>query len=100
MLERTKLWRDLGRPEAALIGVQYRGSDGGHHKAPWIIRKAPAGRWLFAGTGLHQGSNLGEGSVEIDRTFPGLTEERPDPGRDPEPLRPGLHRTDDVLRHA
>ena len=70
VLERTKLWRDLGRPEAALIGVQYRGSDGGHHKAPWIIRKAPAGRWLFAGTGLHQGSNLGEGSVEIDRTFP------------------------------
>jgi hypothetical protein len=70
VLERTKLWRDLGRPEAALIGVQYRGSDGGHHKAPWIVRNAPAGRWLFAGTGLHQGSRLGEGSVEIDRTFP------------------------------
>jgi hypothetical protein len=70
VLERTKLWRDLGRPEAALIGVQYRGSDGGHHKAPWIIRNTPAGRWLFAGTGLHPGSDLGEGSVEIDRTFP------------------------------
>jgi hypothetical protein len=70
VLERTKLWRDLGRPEAALIGVQYRGSDGGHHKAPWIVRSAPAGRWLFAGTGLRPGSKLGEGSVEIDRTFP------------------------------
>jgi hypothetical protein len=54
----------------ALIGVQYRGSGGGHQKAPWIIRNAPAGDWFFAGTGLHQGSKLGEGSVEIDRTFP------------------------------
>jgi hypothetical protein len=62
------LWRDLGRPEAALIGVQYRGNDEGQHKGPWIVRNAEAEPWLFAGTGLHDGMPLGIAGTEIDKT--------------------------------
>ena len=32
VMEKTEQWRDLGRPEAALIGVQYRGNDRGGHR--------------------------------------------------------------------
>ncbi len=56
---KTELWRDLGRPEAALIGVQYR-ANGKAPRRPWIVRhhrpdrgsspepacaRAPASRW-------------------------------------------------------
>jgi hypothetical protein len=68
VIERTRQWRDLGRPEAGLIGVQYRGNDRGQHRAPWVIRDAEAARWLFAGTGLADGSRLGSGGIEIDKT--------------------------------
>src|SRR5262245_56332619 len=36
-LTRTSRWRYLGRPEAALIGAEYRGNDRGQHKGPWIV---------------------------------------------------------------
>jgi hypothetical protein len=69
-LTRTHRWRDLGRPEAALIGVQYRGNDRGQHKGPWIVRSAPAASWLYDGSGLSAGSRLGSGGIEIDATAP------------------------------
>src|SRR5207248_1106112 len=62
------LWRDLGRPEAALIGVQYRGNDGGQRKRPWIVRNVSSEPWLFAGTGLHNGMPIGIAGTEIDKT--------------------------------
>jgi hypothetical protein len=65
-IEKTVQWRDLGRPEAALIGVQYRANDRGTHRYPWIVRRAPASGWIFAGTGLRTGSRLGSGGIEID----------------------------------
>jgi hypothetical protein len=68
VMQRTKQWRDLGRPEAALIGVEYRGNDDGRHRAPWIVRDAQAGEWLFAGTGLDNGSTFDTGGIEIDKT--------------------------------
>jgi hypothetical protein len=68
VMERTGQWRDLGRPEVQLIGVQYRGNDRGTHRAPWIVRDAQAASWLFAGTGLRNGSTLGSGGIEIDKT--------------------------------
>ena len=34
---RGRLWRDVGRPESALIGVQYDGNDRGSHVAPYIV---------------------------------------------------------------
>ena len=39
-LRRTRLWRDLGRPESSLIGVQYRGNDDGKLQRPFIVRSA------------------------------------------------------------
>ena len=66
---KTKLWRDLGRPEAALIGVQYR-ANGKAPRQPWIVRRSPAATWIFAGTGLRTGSALARGGVEIDQTTP------------------------------
>ena len=65
---KTQQWRHLGRPEAALIGVQFRGMDTGHHRRRWILRPAPAGRWIFAGTGLGAGDKFVHGGIEIDGT--------------------------------
>ena len=31
-------WRDLGRPESSLIGVQYIGNDDGEARGAWIVR--------------------------------------------------------------
>ena len=68
VMERTKQWRDLGRPESALIGAQYRGNDSGEHRGPWIVRNAAAAPWLFAGTGLESGDTFGSAGIEIDKT--------------------------------
>jgi N,N-dimethylformamidase beta subunit-like protein len=70
LMEKTEQWRDLNRPEASLIGVQYRGNDDGGHRGAWIVRDADAAGWLFAGTGLHDGSSFGGGGIEIDKTGP------------------------------
>jgi hypothetical protein len=68
-MTKTRLWRDLGRPEAGLTGVQYL-ANGKAPRQPWILRESRAGSWIFAGTGLRTGSRLGRGGVEIDRTTP------------------------------
>ena len=68
LIEKTEQWRELGRPEAALIGVQYRGNDRGEHRGAWVAREPSAAPWLFAGTGLKDGSTFGEGGIEIDET--------------------------------
>jgi hypothetical protein len=64
---KTRLWRDLGRPEAALVGVQYR-ANGKAPRRPWIVRDVRDASWVFAGTGLRAGSRLARGGVEIDQT--------------------------------
>jgi hypothetical protein len=76
-LTRIAKWRDLGRPEAALIGVQYRANDRGRHKGAFVVRNTAAAPWLFRGTGLENGSRFtGYGSssgrfgIEIDATAP------------------------------
>jgi hypothetical protein len=69
-LTRTGKWRDAGRPEAALIGVQYIGNDSGEHRAPHILRASTATRWVFAGTGLGVGSRFASFGIEIDHTSP------------------------------
>ena len=65
-ITKTRLWRDLGRPEARLIGIQYL-ANGKAPRQPWIVRRAGAASWVFAGTGLQEGSSLARGGVEIDR---------------------------------
>jgi hypothetical protein len=70
VMRRIAQWRDLGRPEAALIGVQYRGNDRGSHRGAWIVRKTRAASWLFASTGLDRGEVFSNGGIEIDKTAP------------------------------
>jgi hypothetical protein len=69
---RVEQWRDLGRPEAALLGVQYRANDDGRLRRPFEIVGADLAPWLFAGTGLANGSLLGREiggyGIEIDAT--------------------------------
>jgi hypothetical protein len=73
-MRRVKLWRQLGRPEARLCGVQYRANDDGSRQAPFDVIAAEAAPWLFDGTGLQNGSKLGETvggyGIEIDGTTP------------------------------
>jgi len=60
-------WRDLGRPEAALVGAQYAGWDEGHYpNRPYRITNTAAAPWLFAGTHLHDGSSVGNYGIEVD----------------------------------
>lgn len=66
MRGRTK-WRDLGRPEAALVGAQYVGWDEGRWpNKPYRVVDTAAAPWLFAGTGMRNGSTFGRYGIEID----------------------------------
>jgi hypothetical protein len=69
---RVNLWRNLGRPEAALIGVQYRGNDRGGHTAPYLVTSTDAAPWLFSGLDVADGSPLGTAryGIEFDGTSP------------------------------
>jgi N,N-dimethylformamidase beta subunit-like protein len=71
VLHGRRRWRDLGRPEASLVGVQYAGYD--EHSfanAPYRVTRLGAARWLFRGTGLHNGSRFGNYGIEIDARAP------------------------------
>ena len=58
-------WRDLGRPEAALVGAQYAGSKTGD-VAPYAVGESPAATWAFAGTGLITGALFSYAGTEFD----------------------------------
>ena len=64
-------WRDRGRPEAALVGVQYldwnleRWSN-----RPYVVVGRQRLPWLFAGTGLRNGQRFGNYGIEIDARTP------------------------------
>ncbi len=70
LLVRGKLWRKLGRPESALVGVQYVGSDHGARQAGYEVTGADTVPWAFAGTGLGNGSVFGRYGIEIDSRTP------------------------------
>jgi hypothetical protein len=61
-------WRNLGRPESALCGVQYRAGDRGSHQMPYTVTDAGASSFAFAGTGLGAGATFGSYGIEIDST--------------------------------
>jgi len=68
---RGKLWRDLGEPESALVGVQYTASNHGEHQEPFTVTGAQTASWAFAGTGLVNGSTIGgQYGIEIDARTP------------------------------
>jgi hypothetical protein len=70
VMHRTDRWRDVGRPEAALIGTQYYANDLGEHRGPWIVRRTRVAEWLFAGTNVHPGSAFASGGIEADEVAP------------------------------
>lgn len=66
-LVRTGRWRDLGRPEAALVGVQLVGwNENRYRNAPYVVTGRQLAPWLFAGTGLRNGDRFGSFGIEID----------------------------------
>jgi N,N-dimethylformamidase beta subunit-like, C-terminal len=69
VLRLVGMWRDLGSPEAALVGVQYV-AYGSHLRGPYVVRNARGARWLFSGTGLRNGSSFGSFGIEVDRVHP------------------------------
>ena len=66
-MTRIDTWRNLGRPEASLVGVQYIGWNqlkyGGK---PYILRYPPSLAWIFEGTELKSGDKFSFGGIEID----------------------------------
>jgi len=69
-MTRVAKWRDVGHPEAALIGVQYIGNDDGTHRGAYRVRNTRSTPWLFAGTNLAKGSSFSNFGIEIDKTAP------------------------------
>jgi hypothetical protein len=63
-LRRGPLWRRLGRPEAGLAGVQYVAS--GRRQKPYLVQAAGGEPWVFAGTGLSNGSAFGRYGFAVD----------------------------------
>ena len=72
VLRRVQMWRKLGRPEAALVGVQWAAGNQGQGEKQYVVdsdgysKEQP----LFAGTGLGPGSSFGGSGVEIDARAP------------------------------
>jgi hypothetical protein len=67
LLTKVAQWRHLGRPEAALVGVQFVAGDYGGHQAGYVVQGSP---WAFAGTGLQAGDRFGRYGYEIDARSP------------------------------
>jgi hypothetical protein len=67
-MTRVAKWRDLGRPEAALVGVGFIGTDEGVHRGPWTVRDESSAGWIFDGMKLDRGMPFGNAGIEIDHT--------------------------------
>ena len=65
-LRRLQPWRRLGRPEAAVVGVQYSASRSGGGGKAYVVQGALDEPWAFTGTGLLNGSSFGRFGAEID----------------------------------
>jgi len=69
-LRRLQPWRRLGRPEAAVVGVQYSASRSGGGGKAYVVQGALDEPWAFVGTGLLNGSSFGRFGAEIDSRAP------------------------------
>jgi hypothetical protein len=82
-------FRDFGRPEASVIGVQYLDwYQRKYASKPYVVRDASAAPWLFRGTGLKNGDRFGfTYGVEIDATTSQSPPDRACFGLDEHPAR-------------
>ena len=65
-ITRIGRWRDLGRPESALVGVQYFDWNHGREGGQYQVTGASRAPWLFAGTHISDGGRVGEFGIEVD----------------------------------
>jgi len=70
LLRRVGMWRNLGKPEASLVGVQWAAGNSGPARRQYVVQGTPAASWAFAGTGLSTGSSFGRYGLEIDARAP------------------------------
>jgi len=66
-ITRSGRWRDLGRPEARWIGIQYL--DWWMRRWPnrsYVLTGSRSTQWVFRGTGLRRGDRFGTYGIEID----------------------------------
>jgi hypothetical protein len=74
VLRKIGKWRDAGRPEARLIGVQYRANDDGQKQGFFTVQSTASAPWLWAATDLTDGATFGQFvggyGIEIDATTP------------------------------
>lgn len=96
VLWRTKRWRDLRRPEAALIGIQYTGNQ--RKFGRYVVLDAKSEPWLFAGTGYSKGSLFGYGGIEIDAISPSSPKNVRLVARIPNVFGPGRHAEMSIYR--
>ena len=66
LLVRGRLWRNAGRPESSVVGVQYVGSNHGEKQGAYVVTGAATAPWAFAGTDLADGATFGRYGIEID----------------------------------
>ena len=69
-ITRVRKWRELGRPEASLLGVQYIANDMGEHRGPWLVRRGASASWIFAGIKLRERNAFSDAGIEIDAVAP------------------------------
>jgi hypothetical protein len=71
-LRKTGQFRQIGKPEARLLGVQYRANDNGEKQGLFVVRNAATAPWVWTGTDLADGSTFGAFvggyGIEIDST--------------------------------
>ena len=66
-MHRVAKWRDVGRPESALVGAQYAGSKTNDAGA-YVVGDSTAAAWAFAGTGLGPNTAFSDAGDEFDLT--------------------------------
>jgi hypothetical protein len=73
-LRKTGQFRQIGKPEARLIGVQYRANDDGRKRGDYVVAATATAPWLWDGTGILDGGGFGSAvggfGIEIDATTP------------------------------
>jgi hypothetical protein len=70
-LVRLHRWRDIGRAESKLVGGQIVGwFENRFRNRPLLVVGARREPWLFAGTGLGNGSRFGNYGIEVDERTP------------------------------
>jgi hypothetical protein len=71
LIERDGRWRDLGRPEARLVGSQYvNWYQEKYENRPYLVADTKRASWVFSGTSLRKGSQFGKYGIEIDAPTP------------------------------